>query len=201
MRLSSELVTPVYNDVINNSGHTIDDIHNNGYYDSNCPTSRITLFKKQFLDFSWNEEELFTNMVHPTIATKNFGLRADNLKVHIFQSPLNHKFNNIVIALILCYILSGRGYKYRDMLRAQRDGRILGIDTLLDYCNKVGFDHPDFISKLLLLEYGKFNAHIPIAEVKTKRGPRMCWGHTVMSADAFVKNELVTLRKTIKQKQ
>lgn len=52
MRLSSELVTPVYEDVINNSGHTIDDIHNNGYYDSNCTTSRITLFKKQFLDFS-----------------------------------------------------------------------------------------------------------------------------------------------------
>lgn len=174
MKLSAELVTPVYEDVIKNSGHKIDDLHTNGYYDSNCVTSRVTLFKKQFLDFSWNEKELFTNLIHPTIATRNFGLRADNLKVLMYQSPLNHKFNNIIICLILCYILCGRGYKYPDIMKAQLDGRILRIQTLLDYCNQLGFDHPNFSEKLKLLDYGKFNAYIPITDVKTRIGDRTC---------------------------
>lgn len=52
MRINSKLVVPVYQDVILNSGHKIDDIRNNGYYQSNNVLSRVTLFKKQFQDFS-----------------------------------------------------------------------------------------------------------------------------------------------------
>jgi len=52
MRINSALVLPIYEDVIQNSGHKIDDIRNNGYYQSNNVLSRVTLFKKQFQDFS-----------------------------------------------------------------------------------------------------------------------------------------------------
>lgn len=160
MRLNSELISGVYDYVLENSGHTIDDMRDNGYHQSNNHDSTVTLFKKQFQDFSWNERELFTNLVHPTISQKNFGHRADNLKVLMYQSPLNHILNHKMICLMICYIISGRGYSQLSMLSSQLDGRILSVDTFIDLCIDVGFDNPNFIDHLMSINYGSFPINI-----------------------------------------
>lgn len=104
-------------------------------------------------------------MVHPTTATRNFGLRAENLKVLLYQSPMNNKFNNILIVLILTYLLSGRGYSAQDIMYAQRDGRILGIQKLFDHCNSLGLYRHDFIDNLLKLDYGSFKTYLPPTKI------------------------------------
>jgi hypothetical protein len=156
IKLDVDIINPVYEKVINESGHTIDNMNQNGYHNSNNVCSRVTFLKKQFQQFSWNPRELFTNLVHPTVAERNFGHRADNLKVLMYQSPLNTELNNKIICLILCYILCGRGYGYNDMLQAQLDNRTLSTRMLIAYCNTVGFKNPDFIDELLKLNYGNF---------------------------------------------
>lgn len=197
IRLSSELVEDLYFDVINNSGHTIDDIRINGYIESNNPTSRVTFLKKQFREFSWNSEELFTNLLHPTVAERNFGHRADNLKVLMFQSPLNNNLNNKLICLILCYILSGRGYGHSGLIEARLNERVLSYHRLIDICNDIGFNDSSFIDKLLELEYGDFETYFPLLDKDTILGTHSIFGPSVVSIDRLIKDVLKDIKRTL----
>lgn len=201
MRLSSELVVPMYEDLLHNSGHNVDDIRNNGYINSNNVKSRVTFLKKQFHDFSWNSRELFTNLVHPTTAEKNFGHRADNLKVLMYQSPLNTELNNKIICLILCYILGGRGYRHKDMIRAQLEGRTLKNRWLIDYCLQLGWNNPHFIDKLLELNYGFINVCLHSVDKDTILGTHSMFGRTIISLDAFIKDQLRGMKQTLIKKK
>jgi hypothetical protein len=52
IRLPAKLISALYNDISLRSGHTIDDIHDNGYIHSNNSLSRVTFLKKRFDVFS-----------------------------------------------------------------------------------------------------------------------------------------------------
>jgi hypothetical protein len=200
LKINVNLIEDLYYDVINESGHKIDDIRDNGYIDSNNPRSRVTFLKKQFHDFSWNSRELFTNLVHPTVAEKNFGHRADNLKVLIYQSPMNNNLNNKLICLILCYILSGKGYGHNSMIAAKLNGGILSVYELIERCIDINFDNPDFIDELLKLDYGRFEVtHTYIGNKKIFGYPTIFKGNYI-SVDAFIKDVLYDFKKQIPKK-
>jgi hypothetical protein len=200
IRQSCELMVPLYEDIIRYSGHTIDNIRDNGYINSNNPTSRVTFLKKQFYDFSWNERELFTNLVHPTVAERNFGHRADNLKVLMYQSPLNFKLNNKIICLIVSYILSAKGYKHYDMIRAKLDNRILHPFDFMRKCKQIGFSNPNFIAELLKLDYGSFVTHGGVLYKDKVLGYVSMFSKSSILLDSFIKDELRKIELTIPRK-
>jgi hypothetical protein len=201
MRLHVDLVEPMYEDLMKYSGHSVDDFRENGYINSNNPLSRVTFLKKQFFNFSWNSAELYTNLLHPTVQQKNFGHRADNLKIILYQSPLNTTLNNQLICLIICYILCGKGYVYRDMIQAQQDGRTLCVRKLIDYCCEIGFDNACFIDELLKLNYGNFNTQLKVLDKDRILGSGSIFKNEKILIDDFIKELLVDIRKTIKKKQ
>jgi hypothetical protein len=202
IRQHVDLMDDVYQEVSFNSGHTIDDMNNNGYIDSNNILSRVTFLKKQFFEFSWNPPELFKNLLHPATAERNFGHRADNLKVLMYQSPLSLYMNNLNVCLIIMYILCGRGYKFKDMIQAQLDGRTLPIERLFDICNEIGFRNPNFIDELLKIDYGSFKSGLIAIDKDIIIGSSSMFDKTwEINLSVFIKEQLVNIKKTLKRKQ
>jgi hypothetical protein len=200
IRLNSSLVTKVYDIISEESGHKIDDMRENGYIDSTNVDSRVTFLKKQFYDFSWNMSELLTNLVYPTTHERNFGHRADNLKVMIYQAPLNTVFNNQLICLILCYIICGRGYADRDLLQAQLDGRVMPVGKLIQHCRRIGCYNTSFISELRKLYYGSFYGTLSSEDDDNIFCYSSMFGTTEIDLDEFIKDQLLSLDKLIKRK-
>lgn len=200
LKLPVEIVNDLYEDLSKYSGHTVDDIRESGYIDSNNELSRVTFLKKQFFQFSWNSKELFTNLLYPTVSEKNFGHRADNLKVLLYQSPLNTELNNKLICLILCYILSGRGYGHQSMIEARLNGQVYSYHRLIDDCNTIGFSNPLFIDELMKIDYGEFKTYFSVTDKDTKLGSHTVFGNSFVSVDFMIKQVLSDMKKTIKQK-
>jgi hypothetical protein len=200
MRINVCLTELVYKDVIHNSGHTIDDLRNCGYHDSFNSDSRVTFLKKKFNLYSWNLCELLTNLLHPTVSETKFGNRADNLEVLMFQSPVDTFVNNVMTCVIVAYILCGRGYHQADMLRAQRDGRTMSVYTLFDICKyDIGWHNPNFIDKLLDLDYGYFNG-IFTENSDPRYGSYTPCGTSDINIDAFIKYKLRIYKRKFRTK-
>lgn len=201
IRMSCDLMQPVYDDVINHSGHTIDDMCVNGYIISNNVRSRVTFLKKQFMQFSWNAVELYTNLLHPTTAEKNFGHRADNLKVLLYQSPLNTVLNHQIICLILCYVLSGRGYRHTDMIRAQHDGRTYSVVSLIQRCKEIGWSNPNFLTELKDINYGEFETVFSAIDKDLIRGCHSIFGRSKVSMNYMIHDLITNFETVIPKKQ
>lgn len=201
IKLNVDINEEVYHEVINNSGHKVDDMRNNGYHISNNYSSRVTFLKKKFIEYSWNYPELFTNLVHPTLKEKNFGRRSENLKVLMYQSPLDLRFNNMLTCLIICYILSGIGYTNKDILAAQVDGRTMNVLTLMDKCCEIGWNNPKFIDKLLELQYGEFSAYNYDTKGNTLIDEIRLFGYDTVNLDKYIKDQLILIRNELVKKR
>lgn len=156
IRLPAILVSPLYDDIINNSGHTIDDIKNSSYIVSNDQNNRITFVKKQFTDFSWNLPELYTNLVHPVISFKGLWSRSDDMKVNIYQSPMSLYMNNFLLFMIIYYILIGDPNSKFSIQEAIKKGHMLCPYQFSEKCFRIGFNSPDFFKLLHEIDYGFF---------------------------------------------
>jgi len=76
---------------------------NCGYFNTDDNIIRNTFLKKKYNSrkFSWNDNELFTNLLHPTMKAKGFGTKIDNLRQMILQAPLDPDLNKDLSALIV----------------------------------------------------------------------------------------------------
>jgi len=74
-----------------------------GTLHSENPSTRCTFLKKKFYKgmFSWNEEELYTNLICPTYKKLTFWEKINNLKDSIYQAPLDLDLNQKLTALIV----------------------------------------------------------------------------------------------------
>jgi hypothetical protein len=171
-----------------NSGHTIDDLAEcAGYLESDKRESRVTLLKKKFNKYSWNDHELMTNLLNPSIKDKNRGYRAQNLQVLLFQSPFDMVLNHKMITLIIAYILSGDGSRYNNVKLAQvRYKTIMNYETLYRHAKDIGFHRHDFIDKMLELDYGYADYYNALFKYSDK-----------INVDAYIKAELRKIKKTL----
>lgn len=200
IKLNVDINSEVYNTVLKRSGHKVDDMNNNGYHYSNNYHSRVTFLKKKFIEYSWNYPELFTNLLHPTMKEKSFGDRYRNLKVLLYQSPCDNKFNNMLICLIICYILSGKGFNNLDMYAAQLDGRTLNIIALMDKCVEIGWTNVHFIDELKKLDYGSFLMYYNGEMGHDKYGEINIYGQGSVDLNSYIHNFLTSMKKDIKRK-
>lgn len=192
IKLHVDYFKPLLDEVNNNSGHTIDNIlDNSGFIDSNKEESRITLFKKKYNRFSWNERELMVNLLTPTTSEVKWGNRYENLMVLITQSPFDDVMNSKLIVLILMYMLSGEGLKFPEMVSARLNNKIPSIADVLTFIKEnLNFNDPKFIDKLVKFDYGKVETVIPLYNY-----------NDTINLNEWIKEVLLGIKKTIRIKK
>lgn len=102
-------LTSMYNVLLTRSGFLFDDIRDySGYFSSKSPILQCTFLKKKYGEYmlSWNDTELFKNLLQPTMKTKGFGSKLDNLKQMIYQAPFDDMLNNAIKTIYIMQMLS-----------------------------------------------------------------------------------------------
>ena len=104
-RIKTNKLDDIYNEIKDNSGFDFDDIRDySGYFSaSNRNGLNCTFLKKKYNNFSWNDKELFMNLLTPTMKSSSFGSRFDNLKQMILQAPFDNNLNNELKIMMAMY--------------------------------------------------------------------------------------------------
>lgn len=201
IKIRARDVQDLYDDVILNSGHKIDDITNCSYIISNDSLNRVTFIKKQFMDFSWNPPELYSNLVHPILSQRGLNQRPDNMKVNIYQSPLSLTMNNFLMFLTVYYILLGDPNTYRIFYEARKAKEIICIYDFILMCKKFKFYSVDFSEKLKSIDYGEFSHYLPIGKKTIYKKTFPLHYQTKISLNRYIKDVLNDISIKIPKRQ
>jgi hypothetical protein len=101
-------LTDMYNILLEQSGFLFDDIREySGYFSALNPILQCTFLKKKYGEYmlSWNDLELFKNLMHPTMKSKSYGSLLENLKQMIYQAPFDTHLNNSIKTIFIMQIL------------------------------------------------------------------------------------------------
>lgn len=107
-RVDSRFVKDIWEEINFRSGMKIDDLElTNGFFNSNSRTLRNTFLKKKYNNykFSWNCDELFTNLLYPTMKSTSFGTLGNSLEQVIQSAPYDEDLNNLVKILYISIFL------------------------------------------------------------------------------------------------
>lgn len=129
------IISAVDSIIAKRSGHIMDSLDVScGIFESMNRHMRCTFLKKKYQPFSWNDAELYSNLINPTMKEKGFGKILDNLQIMITQAPFDLRLNNILLIMICLKIIistDNRTKSIRSPTRGHKDD--LNRDRFLHY--------------------------------------------------------------------
>lgn len=191
LKLPVHLLDKLQKEIDTNSGHVIDNLHeNSGYLDSYNDKMMCTFLKKSYAfgHFCWNSPELYHNLINPTLKGGSFGVITSNLRMMIYQAPMNLKLNNLIKALIICQYIKKACFNVRGIYR-----KYFKLDRLFDFIDWVKdklYDY-DYDIQLMNYNYGRYEVvNMDLLQYDNTQ-----------SLSLFIKNKLNELNNVISQKR
>ena len=114
-KFKTKYVNRLYQEIKENSGFDFDDIREHcGYFAAKGTNGlNCTFLKKKYNNFSWNDKELFANLLTPTMKTKGFGSKIGNLKQMILQAPFDRDLNNKLKTIMVMHTFNDYAERYK----------------------------------------------------------------------------------------